>query len=58
MTCRVDPAWNLKRLEAEIARCEAENERQSWQHGDDMFWLMGWADLMIEREFYKENDIE
>jgi hypothetical protein len=55
---RVDPTWNMKRLEAEIERCETESERQPWQHGSDIFWLMGWADLMIERDFYRENGIE
>lgn len=55
---KVDPTWNLKRLEFEIARCEQGDDRQPWQHGDDILWLMGWADLKIERDFYMENGIE
>lgn len=52
---RVDPTWNDKRLEAEIDRCLNGGGRQSYQHGDDILWLMGWADLTIELELAREE---
>lgn len=49
---KVDQSWNLKRIEQEIENALLETERDSSCHGDDIFWLMGWADWTIEREFY------
>ena len=57
-TSQVHPSWNLKRLEFEIERCLHGSERESYQHGDDILWLMGWADLSIEAAIMRERAAE
>ncbi len=52
---KIDPSWNLKRLDEEIERSLLGSERENWQTGEDIMWLMGWADLMIERAFYEDG---
>ena len=51
----VDPSWTIAKLDAEIQRCLNGSERQGYQHGEDIMWLMGWADLSIERELMLEH---
>ena len=37
-------------MEAELARCDAEQEDITEKHGPEWLRLLGWADWEIERE--------
>jgi hypothetical protein len=56
MTPHVSPYWTLERMEAECDRRLLGSERQDGEHGDDVLWLLGWADWAIETELMRERE--
>lgn len=44
----------MERLDAEIDRA-LNGSRDGSQHGNDIFWLMGWADWSIEKQLIEEQ---
>lgn len=45
----------LELAEAQMAHCLKGDERQSHQHGEDLLWLMGYADNYYEVELIKDK---
>ena len=51
---KVADSWTIERMEAEIDRCLHVGDR----HGDDIMWLMGFADLAVELELIRESSTQ
>ena len=50
MTVVLSPHESAKIAASNMRHCLIGGARQSHQHGEDVMWLMGWADNAIELE--------